>query len=134
MMWQLHRTTENGFIYRCDACGFKTAPTPHPVELVRRCPRCYAQRPLPPLWKRASNVIAAIIKHAKNWFRKCSRAEIEKRVATCEQCELFKPAANRCGYCTHADCGCPISREKRFLNKLAWRDQKCPLGKWPSLL
>lgn len=27
-------------------------------------------------------------------------------------------------------CGCNVNRKKVFLNKLAWADQECPLGKW----
>jgi hypothetical protein len=27
-------------------------------------------------------------------------------------------------------CGCNLSKKKVFLNKLAWADQECPLGKW----
>jgi hypothetical protein len=28
------------------------------------------------------------------------------------------------------ECGCNINNKKIFMNKLAWADQKCPLGKW----
>ena len=27
-------------------------------------------------------------------------------------------------------CGCNVNGKKVFLNKLAWADQECPLGKW----
>jgi hypothetical protein len=27
-------------------------------------------------------------------------------------------------------CGCNVNTKKVFLNKLAWADQECPLGKW----
>lgn len=27
-------------------------------------------------------------------------------------------------------CGCNVNNKKIFLNKLAWADQECPLGKW----
>jgi hypothetical protein len=31
-------------------------------------------------------------------------------------------------------CGCAISNKKIFLNKLAWADQECPIGKWKKLV
>ena len=30
-------------------------------------------------------------------------------------------------------CGCNINQKKQFFNKLAWADQKCPLGKWEEI-
>lgn len=69
----------------------------------------------------------ALLKHARDWFRKCSRKEIRQRLEICRSCDQFTGSA-----CAH--CGCSVNLEKRFLNKLAWRSESCPLGKWPSLI
>ena len=69
----------------------------------------------------------ALIKHARDWFRKCSRKEIRQRLDICKTCDQITGSA-----CAH--CGCTLNLEKRFLNKLAWRSESCPLGKWPALM
>ena len=30
-------------------------------------------------------------------------------------------------------CGCNINTKKKFMNKLAWADQECPIGKWKKI-
>jgi hypothetical protein len=30
-------------------------------------------------------------------------------------------------------CGCNINTKKIFMNKLAWADQECPIGKWGKI-
>ncbi|HTM54977.1 MAG TPA: hypothetical protein VL175_13170 [Pirellulales bacterium] len=33
-----------------------------------------------------------------------------------------------------SQCGCPANdRLPKFVSKLAWADQECPVGKWPKL-
>ena len=54
-----------------------------------------------------------------------SPAEIDRRWAICQACELFDGSI-----CAHKSCGCNVSNEQKFLNKLAWAEQKCPAGKW----
>jgi hypothetical protein len=76
-----------------------------------------------PRWRR---FLAALLKHAGDWFRKCSSREIEARLAICRACDQFLDEVCQ-------KCGCPVSRERRFRNKLAWRTEACPLGKWPAL-
>lgn len=77
-------------------------------------------------WSTLKRFTTALVKHAGDWFRKCSRKEIQSRLEICKQCEHFTGTA-----C--AQCGCRVNLEARFLNKLAWRSESCPLGKWPSL-
>jgi hypothetical protein len=31
-------------------------------------------------------------------------------------------------------CGCNLNKKQIFMNKLAWADQECPVGKWGSLI
>lgn len=53
----------------------------------------------------------------------CSEEIIEDRHSICETCPSFKN--NSC-----IECGCFLSRDKIYMNKLALKDQACPLGKW----
>jgi len=88
-----------------------------------------ADPPHPPVtWSRKSLIhfAQALVKHARDWFRKCSRREIQNRLEICHTCDQFTGTA-----C--AQCGCRVNLEKRFRNKLAWRSEQCPLEKWPAL-
>jgi len=55
--------------------------------------------------------------------QKCSDLEILSRHNVCMMCSEFKDDS-----CTQ--CGCRITRNKEFANKLLWKDEKCPLDKW----
>ncbi len=47
----------------------------------------------------------------------------EQRLYICDDCPLR--INNKC-----SKCGCNCNNNKKFLNKLAWADQECPIGKW----
>lgn len=53
----------------------------------------------------------------------CSESEIESRLQICNSCEHYKN--NSCLLC-----GCVVVREANYKNKLAHKDQKCPIDKW----
>ena len=55
--------------------------------------------------------------------QKCSDLEILSRHNICITCTEFKD--DSC-----SQCGCRITRNKEFANKLLWKDEKCPLDKW----
>ena len=55
--------------------------------------------------------------------QKCSDLEILNRHNVCMMCPEFKD--DSC-----SQCGCRITRNKEFANKLLWKDEKCPLDKW----
>ena len=121
---------------RCIRCGLVTAPTPHPFSMIHsRCANTLrshnSQRQLPP-FRRLANFTRAAIKHVLHGSPNCTQAEIDARLAVCHGCELYLPADDNpeVGVCTHKACGCKVTRETKFASKLAWRDQKCPLGKW----
>ena len=57
----------------------------------------------------------------------CTEEQILHRHSICSMCDDFKD-----GSCHR--CGCPITRNKDFANKLLWADQECPIGKWGRLL
>ena len=54
---------------------------------------------------------------------KCTQKQIDERLAICKQCEFYENEV-----CLK--CGCSLSREKNFMNKLYWPDKSCPIGKW----
>lgn len=56
-------------------------------------------------------------------LKKCSLEEIEQRFQVCNSCEFYKN--NTC-----EKCGCYLVRDQVYMNKLAWKDQSCPIGKW----
>jgi len=53
----------------------------------------------------------------------CSEQEIQNRFDICKSCDSFDN--NTC-----KECGCILSRDKTFLNKLLWKNQSCPKNKW----
>lgn len=89
---------------------------------------------LPPLRKRLANFTKAAIGHALAGFPTASDEQIQERLTICRGCEHFvrdeqKPELGAC-----SQCGCPANdRLPKFVSKLAWADQQCPVGKWPKL-
>lgn len=73
--------------------------------------------------QKAKNFAIAAAKHFAAGMPTCSDEEILRRHNICLACEHFKD--NSC-----SKCGCPVYRDKRFVSKLAWADQSCPVGKW----
>jgi len=69
------------------------------------------------------NFAKSVAQHTCNGFPTCTPEQIEKRHSICLKCEFLKD--NTC-----TKCGCPISRTRQFISKLAWADQECPIGKW----
>lgn len=55
--------------------------------------------------------------------KQCTQEEIDARMEICKSCEFFKN--NTC-----MKCGCALSRERNYMNKLLWADQSCPIKKW----
>lgn len=54
-----------------------------------------------------------------------SQELIDSRFALCVICNDYDSKNQQCQVC-----GCNINNKQIFMNKLAWRDQKCPKGKW----
>lgn len=73
--------------------------------------------------ERAKNFAVASAKHIAAGLPMASEEEIARRFAICQACEFYKDGACQ-------KCGCPVVREKKFISKLAWADQSCPVGKW----
>lgn len=56
----------------------------------------------------------------------CSKEQITERMQICQKCEYYKD--NSCLLC-----GCTVVREQNYNNKLAKKDQRCPIFKWNEI-
>lgn len=71
-----------------------------------------------------SSMIAAI-KNSKS-ANMCSDEQINERLQICNSCEYYKD--NSCMLC-----GCVVIRDANYTNKLAHKDQACPIMKWKQI-
>jgi hypothetical protein len=81
------------------------------------------------------NFTVAAITHVAHGMPTCTQEEIDARVVVCHGCNYFLASKDdpKVGVCSHKDCGCAINRERKYITKLGWKSQDCPLGKWPKL-
>lgn len=71
----------------------------------------------------SSDNIRNIMTNYKSEEDLCSSDMIESRHNICYGCEFFQDSS-----CSK--CGCALTRERNYLNKLALKDQSCPISKW----
>lgn len=79
-------------------------------------------------WIKLQTFAKSLWFHIYNGFPKSTHTEILNRHSICQKCEYFNAKRSQCNIC-----GCFISTKKIFLNKLAWADQECPVGKWNKI-
>ena len=77
------------------------------------------------IWKKIRNFSLSLFRHTAKGMPKASQFTIDTRHLICVGCSSYDKEKKEC-----SECGCSLSRKKEFMNKLAWQDQKCPLGKW----
>lgn len=77
---------------------------------------------------RIKTFIKALWFHLGAGLPKANQLQINYRFSICESCDMYDIKNSQC-----LVCGCNVSKQKKFLNKLAWADQKCPLGKWEKI-
>jgi hypothetical protein len=82
-----------------------------------------------------ANFTAAAIGHAIAGFPTCTDEQTRERLTICRACHLYLPDPDDAslGACAHVSCGCTLRDGHAYLSKLAWSDQSCPIGKWPTL-
>lgn len=122
-----------GFEYRCEVCNRKLTTLIKKDYLLE----CYAALSIdkvgPTNLQKAKNFVIATTKHVVDGGRRRSTEEIERIYDICKTCPLFV-ATNEdksAGYCSHKDCGCNLAGSNdKFLNKIAWESESCPLHKW----
>lgn len=73
--------------------------------------------------QKAVNFAASAVKHVAAGMPQASDEEVARRFAICQTCEHYDGKA-----CRH--CGCVVVRERKFLSKLSWANEKCPVDKW----
>lgn len=78
---------------------------------------------------RVCTFVKSLYFHIAMGLPKSTQEQINTRHAICVSCEHFNRTKSECYIC-----GCNISTKKQFLNKLAWADQECPVGKWNKLI
>lgn len=67
------------------------------------------------------NFAKAATKHITSGLPQTSDEEKERRASICDSCDELDREQYRCNVC-----GCWLKY------KISWRDQECPLGKWPK--
>jgi len=95
---------EADFPVRC-SCGYDSG-NPEKISLAAR----------------AFSFTKAAISHVVRGSPTADQGEIDHRLGVCRRCEFFTGS-------TCLKCGCLVN-SRRFLNKLAWADQECPIGRW----
>lgn len=73
--------------------------------------------------------LKSLLFHIYNGFPKSTMFQINERYNICESCDSFDKINSECNIC-----GCNVNKKKVFLNKLAWADQECPIGKWKKIV
>jgi len=84
---------------------------------------CGYQQPSLGLATKAANFATSAAKHLAAGMPQATEEQVAERFAICETCEHFDGKACR-------QCGCPVVRQKKFLSKLSWAGESCPVGKW----
>lgn len=73
----------------------------------------------PGIFKKATNFVKAVTKHASNDFKKVPIEEYKKRLIECSTCEFHEES--KC-----LKCGCFLTQ------KAWWQSEDCPIDKWPK--
>jgi hypothetical protein len=77
----------------------------------------------PSLAEKVANFATSAARHFAAGMPQATEEQVAARFAICQTCEHFDGKACR-------QCGCPVVREKKFLSKLSWAGESCPVGKW----
>tara|TARA_B100000085_G_scaffold13554_1_gene11619 strand:+ start:267 stop:641 length:375 start_codon:yes stop_codon:yes gene_type:complete len=117
--------TYDGYDFKCKNCGivlsFEDYQLNEPVYVCNMSIK--KNQSFPSFIKKIRNFALATIKHIATGAKMCDDKTIQKRYEICQSCSNF--TNNSCSLC-----GCHLTRNKRFISKLAWKDQKCPINKW----
>ena len=116
-------SSEDGMNYECNNCGIKlrSFDGDPPVFICKK--PLHRQSDDKTFSEKLKNFAKATIDHISTGMKLCSEEKIIERHNICRSCEFFKED-------TCSKCGCLLIRNKRYISKLAWADQECPVGKW----
>jgi len=138
-------STQRDCQFLCEACGESRA-VKCGVVIRHACPVSRPAEPVAPPPRppgRLVRFVYALIRHAVNLFRWRTPWEIAELHTICKACPFYQPSPEPTppawwqrllritpteGWCQKCGCGC--GSIAAWLNKLAWRSEKCPEGKW----
>lgn len=126
--------TKDGDAYICSLCGNRITysvtdstdgelpkiPCPYKLSKPIKAPKGINKLSW---FKKLKNFAIALVQHIRTGGKRTSKEERDRRFNICLSCEHYDGTA-----CTQ--CGCPITRYQKYISKLDWKDQKCPIGKW----
>lgn len=108
---------------KCRRCGYIV-----PQHIAERAQgnivrECRGPIRFPDVLSRLASFGKAVWRRVRRWGDNRTEAEVAAIFAICEECPHLTDRG-----C--AKCGCRVSRESKWLNKLRWRSEHCPIGKW----
>jgi len=106
---------------KCSACDFRLPATGE--KIYRHCDKHGDCEHSLSLLEKAKNFAKSAISHVSSGMPMCTEQEVIRRHGICTGCEHYQD--NTC-----AQCGCPITRNRKFISKLSWAGESCPVGKW----
>lgn len=107
----------------CNNCGLEIPgikAADFPINCA--CGARYDKQGGPSIFKKAANFASAAVKHMAAGRPETPPGIYQERLSICNACEY-----NRGGRCMK--CGCGVTGGG-ILDKLAWGDSNCPVGKW----
>jgi len=120
--------------HTCQTCDFSQPAAGIVWPLTCRCGVTFQsaadsgtappRRP-PGLATRGRNYASALAKWLAAGRPKRSPQEVAELRAICRDCSYF-----RADNCTHEKCGCRVGAAGRLGDKLTWKTESCPVGKW----
>lgn len=115
----------------CINCGLKTK---WPNVKVNCQPRLSKKEEFklkqPSLIRKTINFAKGMVKSGIQGFKFCTEKQIKERHKICIGCDAFIKNKDKPNHGNCSDCGCHISLEPVFLNKLSHKSEKCPKDKW----
>jgi hypothetical protein len=111
--------TNNMIDFTCSICGRKIKAQEIQTEIPKFI--CLGSKNGEDIIDKIKTISA--MSNQKSSGSLCNDQEIQKRYNICQSCIHFN-------HSTCSLCGCPLSRERDFVNKLAFKKEKCPEGKW----
>ena len=103
--------------YKCTHCGHERQ-SKYPANMLHR--RCAESKPT---LRHVTKFAVAAALHVMRGSPKRTAEEIDRLYEICKTCDKFRNDNCRL-------CGCCVTRNKVYRNKLAWADQHCEEGRW----
>lgn len=112
-------------LYKCSRCGVALLSKDNmpPVFICNVELSASAVHDEPSFIQKIKNFANASIEHITSGMKLAEDSTILDRYKICQSCEFFEKDT-----CTK--CGCPLFSYKKYISKLSWADQACPVGKW----